>query len=316
VATGGPHLHGTKAEAVRFHDDKSSYTGAHAEGGPQMGEARHEKQQADAAAALANTGPESDWGPVQEVFIAFVGKDGQIDGREFLKMCDDSGLLGKGFAKNDVDVTFASVARKAKKIGFEEFKGCVRGIATRKGQPIADVQGAIVKTGGPQLHGTKAEAVRFHDDKSSYTGAHAEGGPQMGDARHARLSAETEAAEGADEGEHDWAEVLSTYRAFGGADGADGREMMKLCTECNLFDKNYTKNDCDVVFAKVAQKARRLNDEQFTSFMRLVAKKKGVPTSQVQTAVQGHTPETHGTTAEYSRFHDDKSTYTGAHAGK
>lgn len=34
AASKGPILAGTKAEATRFHDDKSAYTGVHAHGGP------------------------------------------------------------------------------------------------------------------------------------------------------------------------------------------------------------------------------------------------------------------------------------------
>lgn len=34
---------------------------------------------------------------------------------------------------------------------------------------------------GPVLTGTKAEANKFHDDKSLYTGVHANGGPSTVD---------------------------------------------------------------------------------------------------------------------------------------
>jgi len=34
IASKGPILTGTKAEAVKYHDDKSLYTGVHANGGP------------------------------------------------------------------------------------------------------------------------------------------------------------------------------------------------------------------------------------------------------------------------------------------
>lgn len=30
----GPHFHGTKAQQVKLHDDKSTYTGVYAKGGP------------------------------------------------------------------------------------------------------------------------------------------------------------------------------------------------------------------------------------------------------------------------------------------
>jgi len=39
------------------------------------------------------------------------------------------------------------------------------------------VKAAILASGGPTFSGTKAEANKFHDDKSLYTGVHANGGP-------------------------------------------------------------------------------------------------------------------------------------------
>ena len=36
----------------------------------------------------------------------------------------------------------------------------------------------MADSGGPSLEGTKADAVRLHDDKQSYTGVHARGGPE------------------------------------------------------------------------------------------------------------------------------------------
>lgn len=35
----------------------------------------------------------------------------------------------------------------------------------------------VCTTGGPVFSGTKADAVKFHDDKTLYTGVHANGGP-------------------------------------------------------------------------------------------------------------------------------------------
>jgi len=36
--------------------------------------------------------------------------------------------------------------------------------------------------GGPVFTGTKAEAVKYHDDKNLYTGVYAQGGPSTVDA--------------------------------------------------------------------------------------------------------------------------------------
>jgi len=50
-------------------------------------------------------------------------------------------------------------------------------IATKKGTDVESVKAAILSAGGPSFAGTKADAVKFHDDKSLYTGVHASGGP-------------------------------------------------------------------------------------------------------------------------------------------
>ena len=42
---------------------------------------------------------------------------------------------------------------------------------------MAALEQEIIAVGGPVFHATQAEAVRFHDDKSSYTGVYAQGGP-------------------------------------------------------------------------------------------------------------------------------------------
>ena len=44
------------------------------------------------------------------------------------------------------------------------------------------MEGVICATGGPSFSGTKVDKVKFHDDKSLYTGVHAKGGPTTVDA--------------------------------------------------------------------------------------------------------------------------------------
>merc|ERR1711939_447729 len=57
------------------------------------------------------------------------------------------------------------------------------------------------------------------------------------------------------------------------------------------------------------------NTEQgFKDVVRKIAKKKGWTVAQVQEKIASSKgPVIHATKAEYSRFHDDKDTYTGAH---
>lgn len=49
--------------------------------------------------------------------------------------------------------------------------------AEKRGTDRAKLDDTILKAGGPVFKGTKAEANKFHDDKSLYTGVYAQGGP-------------------------------------------------------------------------------------------------------------------------------------------
>lgn len=45
--------------------------------------------------------------------------------------------------------------------------------AEKKGAGVDDVTNAVLNVGGPVLSGTKADSVKFHDDKNLYTGVYA-----------------------------------------------------------------------------------------------------------------------------------------------
>ena len=49
--------------------------------------------------------------------------------------------------------------------------------AEKKGIDAGALTDAILTHGGPKFSGTKADNVKFHDDKSLYTGVYAQGGP-------------------------------------------------------------------------------------------------------------------------------------------
>jgi hypothetical protein len=174
AASDGPIVHATKADAVRFHDDKNMYTGAHAEVHGRAGhdDGRHERLAANAERFASADEGEHDWAATEEVFALFANPDGTMDGREFLKFCVDCPLIDRKYTKNDVDVVFASAHPKGRKIDITGFKTCVRKIADKKGVPTYQVQTAVERCAGPHTHATKTDAVRFHDDKTSYTGMH------------------------------------------------------------------------------------------------------------------------------------------------
>lgn len=114
---------------------------------------------------------------VQDAFHSYCGGSPDMDGKTFIKMCKDVGLVDRKFTPTDVDLIFAKVVTKGqRRIDFHQFQNAIRLIAEKKG--IDSVESIIAGSGGPILHGTQADAVRFHDDKSTYTGVHVNGGPE------------------------------------------------------------------------------------------------------------------------------------------
>lgn len=112
-----------------------------------------------------------------------------MEGKAFAKCAKDTKLLDKKLTATDVDLTFAKVKDKtARRITFTQFKAGLGHFATKKGVSLDDVCAKVGASKGPILAGTKAEANKFHDDKTLYTGVHAQGGPSTVDNATADLS--------------------------------------------------------------------------------------------------------------------------------
>ncbi|BDA41253.1 probable tubulin polymerization-promoting protein family member 3 at C-terminar half [Coccomyxa sp. Obi] len=120
---------------------------------------------------------------LQKVFCSFASFGGrqhveEMEGSKFAKLCRDSKLLSKAFTASDVDLYFAKVKTKgARRITFSQFVEALALIAAKTGGSLADVASAVLAADGPSVTGTKAEYVKFHDDKSTYTGVYKKGGP-------------------------------------------------------------------------------------------------------------------------------------------
>lgn len=164
VASGAKSSSATVADAVRFHDDKSLYTGAHADQAARSASPKAARERYD-------IGPEGSWSNCAGTFEAF-DKDGHgLGGRDFAKLCEDSGLVDRHFTKGDADVIFTKLRQK--KINFETFQEALKLVAERKHEPIKVIQDKVTRCSGPVVHATVADNVRFHDDKELYTGMHA-----------------------------------------------------------------------------------------------------------------------------------------------
>ena len=112
---------------------------------------------------------------LKDVFDSFNGTStGAMDGKTFAKFAKDSKILDKKLTATDIDLIFAKAKKKTeRKLTYEEFQHGVALCAEKKGVDVDALTSAIIEHGGPKFQGTKADAVKFHDDKSLYTGVYA-----------------------------------------------------------------------------------------------------------------------------------------------
>jgi len=279
--------------------------------------------------------PSADPG-VLSTFLSFCGEGHEdMDGRCFLKLCKDCGLMDKKLGSTDVDLIFAKVVEKGKRrINAAQFGEAIRQVAAKKGVSESSIREAVLIAGPPIVKGTKSDNVRLHDDKTTYTGSHAHGHVDSIDAGLAKLGIPTEGAErrrtskspsrpeavfapSADSNPKSLHDVFLIF-CGSGQQTMDNRSFVKLCKDCQLLDKGFSSNDADLVFAKACEKGqRRIDRKQFEDAIWATAEKTGVDYGDlIMKIIQNGRPVLTATRADNVRFHDDKSTYTGSHATK
>jgi hypothetical protein len=115
---------------------------------------------------------------LEDIFKSYNNGKSEMANKDFAKLNKDCGLCDKKYTTTDVDLVFTKVKDKTSKvISFEQFKEALKQIATKKGSDFEAVSAQVISSGGPTFTGTKADYVKFHDDKSLYTGVYAKGGP-------------------------------------------------------------------------------------------------------------------------------------------
>jgi len=180
------------------------------EGGKTAAEAR-----AGEALGLAKRAAAGEFDAVRPAFDAYTAHAGTgsfIDGRTFARLFRDLGLVdggggggrgsqrgsqreggGRRLVPADVDMSFAQATtqRGQRGLSFPEFVLAVDRLSVRaEGGLGADAASAVAAVaaahaarggGGPDVRGTVADSVPFHDDKDLYTGVHRHGGPSTND---------------------------------------------------------------------------------------------------------------------------------------
>jgi len=127
--------------------------------------------------AKAILAPADDDG-LEGVFYNFCGAGhAEMDGKSFQKMCKDTALVDKKVVGTDIDLIFKKVV-KIKTMDFHTFEKALDIIADKKGVKKETVRTLVLESNRRVVHGTKSEAVRFHDDKSTFTGIKSQVGEQ------------------------------------------------------------------------------------------------------------------------------------------
>ena len=126
---------------------------------------------------------------VKQLFLKFC-PTGEMDSRTFIKMCKDCDILTKSLTSGDADLIFQKTKAAAsnpsagsyssgvvhgKRVSYDIFRAiAIPCLAEKRKMDIADLLTHLASQSGPSLNGvTTADAVRFHDDKNTYTGTHA-----------------------------------------------------------------------------------------------------------------------------------------------
>lgn len=124
------------------------------------------------------------------LFEQFTGGKNEMDGKTFLKFNKDCKLLVKNkVTSTDIDIIFAKVKTKGKrKISLDQFKEGLKLVAAKKKLTVDELMAKAAAAGGPKFKGTKADFVKFHDDKTTYTGVYAKGGPTNVDTKGGQIS--------------------------------------------------------------------------------------------------------------------------------
>jgi hypothetical protein len=126
---------------------------------------------------------------LKDVFKSFTGGKPEMESKVYAKLYKETGIIDKKFTVNDADINFSKVkSGKVKVITFDQFEKTLELAAAKKGTTKDALVQKIVSHGGATYAGTKADYVKFHDDKSTYTGVYARGGPTTVDAGRGKIS--------------------------------------------------------------------------------------------------------------------------------
>jgi len=105
-----------------------------------------------------------------------------MDSAHLMKLCRDAQLIDGRLTRTNIDLIFTKVTGKnSKRLNYRQFLMAIQLFAEKKRMHPTKVMMQVVSIQGPSVSGTVANPNRFHDDKTTYTGVHTQGGPTKHD---------------------------------------------------------------------------------------------------------------------------------------
>jgi len=105
-----------------------------------------------------------------------------MDSSHLMKLCRDAQLLDTKLTRTNVDLIFTRVCPKgSKRLNYKQFVNALTLFAEKKRMNPLKIFMMVVSIQGPSVSCTVANPNRFHDDKTTYTGVHTQGGPTKHD---------------------------------------------------------------------------------------------------------------------------------------
>ena len=108
----------------------------------------------------------------------------EMDSKQFMKLCRDAGLVTSPATAVAADLCFAKAkSRGTRRISYADFLVALALLAQEQGKDEEEVLKQVAVCPGPRRNSVVGvpEYTRLHDDKSTYTGVYARGGPQVVD---------------------------------------------------------------------------------------------------------------------------------------
>ena len=178
MLSGGPISTGTRAEYSKFHDDQSTYTGAyavlhHVPDDLRASKVRFQKPHWKQGRARPSDADVPGLRQQYQSYTSFAAGNGvDMNIKVWAKLVNETGLIGRKFNMTSADIIFAKVAEGNKLLQYRDFfvdAGALRGGARRE---LPRGGGARRSARAGELGHAGGGCAR-HDDKSTFTGAHA-----------------------------------------------------------------------------------------------------------------------------------------------